>query len=136
MSTQTLINRYRLAHLRTADASPQRGGCGGEAINELLTTFMLARRALAALHKSHHDPTRTEKASSTMRVRPRSTFPTRLNSDGTMGWSTYLGGSSTDVGNGIAVDGDNNATAVGSTQSSNFPTRIRGQTPIQIGKPE
>src|SRR6516225_8379984 len=83
MSTQTLIDRYRLALLRTADASPQRGGSGGEAINELLATFMLARRALHARHKSHHDPTSTEKAASTMRVRPPVHVPSRLNSDGT-----------------------------------------------------
>lgn len=37
-------------------------------------------------------------------------------------YSTYLGGSGTDVGNGIAVDRDGNAYLAGETQSSNFPT--------------
>jgi probable HAF family extracellular repeat protein len=37
-------------------------------------------------------------------------------------YSTYLGGSTTDAGNGIALDAANNAYVVGSTNSPNFPT--------------
>jgi hypothetical protein len=37
-------------------------------------------------------------------------------------YSTYLGGSGGDQGNGIAVDGAGNAYVTGFTQSSNFPT--------------
>src|SRR5262249_53088687 len=36
-------------------------------------------------------------------------------------YSTFLGGSSLDAGNGIAVDGLGRASVVGSTQSANFP---------------
>ena len=49
-------------------------------------------------------------------------FVTKLNSTGTaLVYSTYLGGGSTDGGNGIAVDSDGNAYVAGSTTSSDFP---------------
>jgi hypothetical protein len=37
-------------------------------------------------------------------------------------YATYLGGSSSDWGNGLAVDGEGNAFVVGYTNSENFPT--------------
>jgi len=50
-------------------------------------------------------------------------FVTKLNSTGNgLEYSTYLGGTSTDSGNGIAVDSSGNAYVAGETQSSNFPT--------------
>ena len=50
-------------------------------------------------------------------------FVTRLNSTGTqLVYSTFLGGSSSDNGNSIAVDSANNAYVTGQTNSSNFPT--------------
>jgi hypothetical protein len=50
-------------------------------------------------------------------------FVTRLNSTGSgLLYSTYLGGSAFDVGNGIAVDGSGNAYVVGQTGSADFPT--------------
>ena len=55
-------------------------------------------------------------------------FITKLNPDGdALVYSTYLGGSSSDYGNGIAVDRASNAYITGYTISTNFPT----QNPLQ-----
>ncbi len=49
-------------------------------------------------------------------------FVTKLNPTGSaLTYSTYLGGSSDDVGAGIAVDSSGNAFVAGHTYSSNFP---------------
>jgi Beta-propeller repeat len=37
-------------------------------------------------------------------------------------FSTYLGGSGVETGNGIAVDGSGNIYVVGNTNSTNFPS--------------
>src|SRR5712691_3292520 len=50
-------------------------------------------------------------------------FVTKLNPTGTgLVYSTYLGGSTTDLGRGIAVDAAGNAYVTGATDSTNFPT--------------
>ena len=55
-------------------------------------------------------------------------FVTKLQKDGAgLIYSTFLGGSSGEVGTSIAVDGSGYAYVVGGTSSSNFPTR----NPIQ-----
>jgi photosystem II stability/assembly factor-like uncharacterized protein len=49
-------------------------------------------------------------------------FVTKLNSSGSgLLFSTLLGGSRDEIGNGIAVDGSGNIAVVGQTSSSNFP---------------
>jgi hypothetical protein len=49
-------------------------------------------------------------------------FVTKLNAAGSaMVYSTYLGGSRSDVGTGISVDSSGNAYVTGSTSSSDFP---------------
>jgi photosystem II stability/assembly factor-like uncharacterized protein len=50
-------------------------------------------------------------------------FVTKLAADGaSLVYSTYLGGSNSDAGSGIAVDAAGNAYVTGYTQSTNFPT--------------
>src|SRR4029077_15688456 len=50
-------------------------------------------------------------------------FVTKINAAGSAYvYSTYLGGSGPDVGQGIAVDGAGNAYVTGYTLSTNFPT--------------
>jgi len=50
-------------------------------------------------------------------------FLTKLNASGSgLVYSTYLGGSSSDVGNAIALDPAGNAYVIGVTFSTNFPT--------------
>src|ERR1700722_15899777 len=48
-------------------------------------------------------------------------FVTKLNPDGSMAYSTYLGGSGEDGANSIAVDTAGNAYIAGTTASTNFP---------------
>jgi preprotein translocase subunit SecG len=52
-------------------------------------------------------------------------FVTKLKADGTapLIYSTYLGGSNNDLGNGIAVDTSNNAYVAGTTLSDDFPVK-------------
>jgi uncharacterized repeat protein (TIGR01451 family) len=50
-------------------------------------------------------------------------FVTKLTRDGTaIEYSTYIGGTGTDIGNGIAIDGSGNAYLTGATTSADFPT--------------
>jgi hypothetical protein len=48
-------------------------------------------------------------------------FVAKVKPAGTLAYSSYLGGSGTDVGIGIAVDGSGDAYIVGSTSSTDFP---------------
>ena len=54
---------------------------------------------------------------------PLDAFVTKVNASGSaLLYSTYLGGSGSDQGNGIAVDRDGNAYITGTTSSTDFPT--------------
>jgi len=60
---------------------------------------------------------------------PADAFVTKLNAAGTsLLYSTYLGGTASDVGMSIAVDAVGQAYVTGQTQSTNFPT----VTPVQV----
>ena len=54
-------------------------------------------------------------------------FVTKFDAAGARVYSTYLGGSSSDFGRGIAVDGAGAAYVTGRTQSSNFPVLSASQ---------
>ena len=57
-------------------------------------------------------------------------FVTKVNAAGdTLVYSSYLGGSNDDLGNGIAVDGLSNAFIAGSTLSGDFPTKSVQENP-------
>ncbi|HET6854163.1 MAG TPA: SBBP repeat-containing protein, partial [Pyrinomonadaceae bacterium] len=61
-------------------------------------------------------------------------FVTKLSTSGaTQVYSTYLGGSVADVGNGIALDSAGNVYLTGSTSSNNFPTANALQPAISSG---
>ena len=51
-------------------------------------------------------------------------FVAKVASDGSLAWTTYLGGSGNDLGIGIGVDGDGNALVTGDTGSSDFAGAI------------
>jgi Beta-propeller repeat/Abnormal spindle-like microcephaly-assoc'd, ASPM-SPD-2-Hydin len=59
----------------------------------------------------------------------RDAFVTKFSADGsTLLYSTYLGGGSEDVGNGIAVDNAGDAYIVGTTESDDFPVPSTAQS--------
>src|SRR5262249_26968374 len=61
-------------------------------------------------------------------------FVSKLSPDGSsLIYSTFLGGSGGDEGNGIAVDANGNAYIVGTTKSADFPTRNAFQATLRGG---
>jgi len=60
-------------------------------------------------------------------------FVTKLNPDGSLAYSTYLGGVDTERGNSIAVDSGGDAYVVGYTGSDDFPTLNAIQSTIGGG---
>jgi hypothetical protein len=64
---------------------------------------------------------------------PLDAFVTKLDPNGHVVWSTYLGGSGTDQGRGIAVDPSGNVTVTGRTDSTNFPVKAAFQPALGGG---
>jgi hypothetical protein len=60
-------------------------------------------------------------------------FVTKLGPNGTLVYSTFLGGSGDDAGNAIAVDGAGNAYVAGTTNSTNFPVVGAFQSTLRGG---
>lgn len=60
-------------------------------------------------------------------------FVVKLDPAGALAYSTYLGGSGTDIGYGIAVDAQGNIALAGSTDSPDFPTASPTQSQIGGG---
>jgi Beta-propeller repeat len=59
--------------------------------------------------------------------------PSGSSAANTLVYSTFLGGSLDDAGNGVAVDGSKNAYVVGQTSSLNFPTAAPTQSALGGG---
>jgi RHS repeat-associated protein len=78
------------------------------ALTPVTDSFVLLGGNLVGLQVGSYDPTQT------------------LTIDPTLSFSTYLGGSGTDIGNGVAVDPAGNTYVTGSTTSSNFPITTGG----------
>ena len=60
-------------------------------------------------------------------------FITKLNADGTLAYSTYVGGTDRDVAYGIAVDINGAAVIVGETESDNFTANSDGSEDLGGG---
>jgi hypothetical protein len=60
-------------------------------------------------------------------------FVAKFRPDGTLAWSTYLGGDGDERGHGIAVDASGNVYVTGRTDSANFPTTAGSLDPTFNG---
>lgn len=58
---------------------------------------------------------------------------TKFNASGTLIYSTYLGGTGSDTGSAVAVDGTGNAYITGDTTSHDFPVTAGAQQPVFSG---
>ncbi|MCI0337641.1 MAG: SBBP repeat-containing protein [Acidobacteria bacterium] len=59
-------------------------------------------------------------------------FVARLNPDGSIGYSTCLGGNIDDFGSAIALDSQGNVHLIGSTNAADFPTKNALQTTLAV----
>ncbi len=98
------------------------GGSGGESANAIAVDG--SGNAYVAGSTSSHDFPTTAGAFQTANLATSGTaFVTELNGSGTsLLFSTYLGGSTSDSAQGIALDSGGDVYVAGSTSSKNFPT--------------
>ncbi len=54
---------------------------------------------------------------------PYDAFLIKINSSGTLVYSTYIGGNNSDIGNAISVNSNGDIYIIGNTSSSDFPTK-------------
>jgi hypothetical protein len=92
-----------------------------------------AGNAYAAGSTRSSDFPTTWTASQTALAGAEDGFVAKLNSKCALIYSTYLGGQSTDIARGIAVDVAGNAYIAGFTSSANFPTTLTASQPIKAG---
>jgi hypothetical protein len=114
--------RYPLVIDPGLDYSTFLGGGSGGSFDEGSDIAVLDGRAYVTGETSSTDyPTTTGAFDTTSD--PSDAFVTKLNASGSrLAYSTFLGGTSDDFGEGIAVDGSGRAYVTGSTSSSDFPT--------------
>ena len=60
-------------------------------------------------------------------------FVARIDANAALGWATYLGGTETDTGTGIAVDSSGRPVVVGHTSSPDFPSTDGDRFPLGGG---
>jgi hypothetical protein len=98
-------------------------GGGGTDRGLGITIDGTARAYLTGLTSSTDFPTTAGAFATSYGGGANDAFVTKFNpGGGTLAYSTYLGGSGDDRGQGIALDSANDAHVVGRTSSSNFPT--------------
>ena len=98
---------------------------GGESVDDAvaITADSSGNAYVTGLTQSTQFPIQAPLASNNTLVGVQNVFVTKLNPTGIapLIYSTYLGGSGSDLGLGIALDSSNNAYITGLTSSTNFP---------------
>jgi hypothetical protein len=107
---------------------------GGQVVEQAPTLYQVQGSSRQAVSGSY-----VLNANGTVGFQVGAYDPSRpLTIDPVLNYSTYLGGSGTDSGYGVAVDAAGNAYLVGTTASTNFPTTTGpaygGGTDIFVGK--
>jgi hypothetical protein len=98
------------------------GGSGFDDANQIVVDSA-SNAYVVGITSSSDFPTTAGAFQRTLASGASNAFVTKLNAAGTtLGFSTYVGGSSTDNALNVALDGSNNVYITGSTTSTNFPT--------------
>ena len=107
----------------TLDYSTYVGGTGNDSGNAIAVD-MSGDAFVAGGTASNNFPTTVGVLQKTFGAGNFDAFVFGLLSNGTLIYSTYLGGTGDDVANGLALDNAGNAYIVGSTTSTNFPPSV------------